>query len=144
MVEFKIVMSTKDGKSYQEDIKEASADYFLNKKIGETVQGDNFGHPGLEAKITGGSDNAGFPMRKDVDGPTRRQILAVQGVGLKKKRHGQRQRKTVTGNIIGTDIVQINLKVLKEGKTKLAGEPEPEATPEKKEEEKPKTEEKKE
>jgi small subunit ribosomal protein S6e len=137
MVEFKIVMSTKDGKSYQEDIKEQSADYFLNKKIGDTVQGDNFGHPGLEAKITGGSDNAGFPMRKDIQGPDRRQILAVRGVGLKEKRHGQRQRKTITGNTIGDNTVQINLKVLKEGKDKLGGEPEPETKEEPKKEEKP-------
>jgi small subunit ribosomal protein S6e len=122
MAQFKIVLSTKDGKSYQREVSENEADYFMGKAIGETVSGDNFGLLGYECVITGGSDNAGFPMRKDVTGTGRKKILAVSGIGVKKKRHGQRQRKTVSGNTISLITAQINLKVVKEGKEKLGKE----------------------
>ena len=67
---------------------------------------------GVELLITGGSDNAGFPMRKDVRGGGRKKILIVAGVGARKKAAGLRQRKTVSGNTISSRTVQINLKVV--------------------------------
>lgn len=119
MAEFKIILGTKDGKSYQQEVKETEAEVFMGKKVGDVMKGDDFGMEGFEVQITGGSDDSGFPMRKDVEGPNKKRILAVKGVGLKKKRHGQRQRKTVAGNTISEKTAQINLKVLKEGKNKL-------------------------
>jgi small subunit ribosomal protein S6e len=119
MAEFKLVLSSKDGKSYQRQVKDKEAIPFLGKKIGDTVQGEGFGLAGYEVQLTGGSDYCGFPMRRDVPGTGRKRILAVAGVGLKKKGKGQRQRKTVCGNTIHGKIAQINLKVLKEGKEKL-------------------------
>lgn len=83
-----------------------------------------FGLTGYEFLITGGSDHAGFPMRKDISGMGRKKILAVQAIGLKKKAKGLRQRKTVCGNTIHAKISQINLKVTKEGKEPLP-KPEP-------------------
>jgi small subunit ribosomal protein S6e len=120
MAEFKIVLSTKDGKSYQREVKDADARPFLGKKIGDSISGDAFGLPGYEVQILGGSDFCGFPMRPDVSGTGRKRILAVAGVGIRKKEKGIRQRKTVCGNTIHGKIAQINLKVLKEGKDKLA------------------------
>ena len=98
MVEYKIVLADpKTGKCYQREVKEAEAEVFLGKKIGEKVKGDSFGLGGYEFEITGGSDSSGFPMRKDLDGVGRKRILIVKGVGVKRKRKGQRQRKTVRG-----------------------------------------------
>lgn len=122
-MEFKVVIA-KDGKSVQREVKDDQAEVFLNKKIGETITGDGFGLPGYEFLIAGGSDRAGFPMRKDVRGAGRKQILAVKGIGVRKKRHGQRQRKTVSGNTIYAETAQINLKVLKAGKEDLFAAPE--------------------
>jgi small subunit ribosomal protein S6e len=119
MAEFKLVLSAKDGKSYQREVKDKGAIPFLGKKIGDTVKGDGFGLAGYEVQLTGGSDSCGFPMRKDVPGTGRKRILAVAGVGLKKKGKGQRQRKTVCGNTVHGKIAQINLKILKEGKERL-------------------------
>ena len=51
-------------------------------------------------------------MRKDVQGTIRVRAL------LSKKK-GYRERKTVRGNTIAEDIIQINLKVIKEGEKKL-------------------------
>jgi small subunit ribosomal protein S6e len=41
--------------------------------------------------------------------------LLSGGVGFKPKRKGQRRRKTVRGNTISDDIVQINTIVVKKG-----------------------------
>ena len=123
MVAFKIVIGTKDGKCVQKDVAEPDAKNLIGKKVGEVIKGELIGLTGYEFEISGGSDYAGFPMRKDVAGMGRKRILAVAGVGLKKKAKGIRVRKTVCGNTIHANISQVNLKVLKEGKEKL-GAPE--------------------
>ncbi len=124
MVGFKIVIGTKDGKCHQKEVAEADSKNLIGKKIGETIKGELIGLTGYEFLITGGTDSAGFPMRKDIAGSGRKRILAVAGVGLKKKAKGIRKRKTVCGNTIHIKISQINLKVLKEGKEKLGAAPE--------------------
>jgi small subunit ribosomal protein S6e len=124
MAEFKLVIGTKEGKCTQKEVKENDAKVFLHKKIGEKVSGDDCGLAGYEFEITGGSDSCGFPMRKDVKGTARKRILAVKGVGLKKKDKGIKIRKNVCGNTISDNISQINLKVLKEGKEKLGAKKE--------------------
>lgn len=132
MVEFKLTIANpKNGKSYQREVKDQEAKAFIGKKIGDTIKGELINLTGYEFQITGGSDNCGFPMRKDVQGAGRKRILAVQGVGLKKKRKGQKQRKTVCGNTIHEKIAQVNLKIIVEGKKSL--EPE-EVKPEEKKE----------
>lgn len=122
MVSFKLVIGTKQGKCVQKEVQEPDANIFLGKKIGETINGEVIGLSGYEFLITGGSDYCGFPMRNDVSGVGRKRILAVQGVGLKKKGKGVRQRKTVCGNTVHAKISQINLKILKEGKEPLIKE----------------------
>lgn len=119
MAEFKLVIGIKSGKSVQKEVKDAAAKALIGKKIGDKVSGDDIGFAGYEFELTGGSDYCGFPMRKDVQGASRKRILAIVGVGLKKKGKGVRQRKTVCGNTVHAKISQINLKVLKEGKEKL-------------------------
>ncbi len=120
MADFKLVISTKDGFSAQREVKDKDAEILIGKKIGDTVQGDSIGLAGYEFLITGGSDNCGFPMRKDVPGTMRKRILSVGNVvGIRRLPKGIRVRKTVCGNTIHDKIVQINLKVTKEGKEKV-------------------------
>ncbi len=116
MTEVKVVIGYK-GKSYQKSIENV----LIGRKIGEKISGDIIGLKGYELEITGGSDNAGFPMKSVIPGMGRKRILLTKGsVGLKKvKRKGARIRKTVRGNTINNDIAQINLKVLKVGKDEL-------------------------
>ena len=129
---FKLVIGTKEGKCLQKEIQEPETRAILGKKLGDKVSGDDIGLAGYEFEITGGSDSAGFPMRKDIDGTLRKKILAIEGIGLKKKANGIRQRKTVCGNTVHPKIAQVNLKVLKVGKEPLfAPEEKPaEAAPE--------------
>lgn len=139
MPEFKIVISNpKDGKSYQKDIKDDTARSLIGKRIGDEFKGELIDMPGYEFRLTGGSDSAGFPMRPDIEGSQRKQILSGTGVGVtnklrkpnpKKKgwrsMNGMRVRKTVAGNTVYAKTAQVNLKVLKEGREKLGGADEP-------------------
>ncbi|OGM01408.1 hypothetical protein A3K72_03865 [Candidatus Woesearchaeota archaeon RBG_13_36_6] len=150
MVEFKLVLGLKNGKSVQRVLKEPEANSLLGMKIGDKVSGDKIGLAGYELEISGGSDYCGFPMRKDLSGTGRKKVMITRGVGMREKGKGLRKRKTMTGNTIHARISQINLKVLKEGKAKLVEESseekeKPEEKPKKeatKKEEKPKEEKK--
>jgi len=126
-MELKLVLGTKDGKSYQKEVKDAAAEALHNKVIGDTVSGEELGFPGYEFLITGGSDKCGFPMRKGIQA-ARKRIIAGKSVGFsgldrnKKKQPGLLNKKTVCGERISKIIHQVNLKVLKEGPQSLAGE----------------------
>lgn len=123
MADFKLVISDpKTGKSYQREVKDPNSKKFIGMKVGDNVKGEAIDLTGYEFLITGGSDNCGFPMRKDVTGMGRKRILITKSVGLKKAKKGQRYRITVCGNTIHSKISQINLKIVKEGKEKLIAE----------------------
>ncbi|MCF7867019.1 30S ribosomal protein S6e [Candidatus Woesearchaeota archaeon] len=128
MVEFKLNLGDpKTKKTKKHEIKDDETEVFLDKKIGDKVKGDSFGFDGFEFEITGGSDYTGVPMRRDVLGTARQKILIVSGTGIRKNRKGRRVRKTMAGNTIYERTAQINLKVVKEGKTPLFEEAKPEA-----------------
>ena len=89
------------------------------KKLAEQFKGELIDRPGYEFLITGGSDFAGFPLRKDVDGEQRRKVLIVTGVGNRARRKGMRLRCTVAGNTITTSTIQVNVKIAKHGSKAL-------------------------
>jgi len=123
MAEFKIVIGDpKTGKCHQIVVSAENANTFLGKKIGDTIRGESIDMPGYEFEITGGSDYCGFPMRKDLEGPIRKQIFLVSGIGVKAKDKGIKQKKTVCGNTIHDKITQVSMKVLKHGKKALGPE----------------------
>lgn len=115
---FKLVIS--EGKnSHQIEVPAAQSKQFIGLKIGEEFDASNIGLNGYTLKITGGSDKNGFPMKKDVEGPRRIRSLLSKGSGFKPIRSGQRRRKTVRGNTISDDIVQINTVVAQKGKKNI-------------------------
>jgi small subunit ribosomal protein S6e len=118
MVELRIVISDpKTGKSVQRIVKEENRKQFNSLKLGDKVKGELLDLTGYEFELTGGSDESGFPMRKDVQGIGKRQILTTGGVGIRRKlTGGQRIRKTVAGNTVSLQTAQLNLKIEKAGK----------------------------
>ena len=120
---FKLVINEpKSKKSYQVEKDVAS---LIGTKIGEKFDGSTLGLSGFTLEVTGGSDKDGTPMRKDLDGTTRKKALLTQGVGFRggktKKVHGKkkylivkgmRKRKYIRGNTVSEDIAQINCKIL--------------------------------
>lgn len=116
MVEFKAVIADpKSGKTYKRDITGQYANVLVGRKIGEEIDGLFVGLPGYKLQIAGGSDKDGFPMRRDLPGPRRRRVLLSGGVGFRPVRLGLRKKKTVRGNTVSPDILQLNLKITQRG-----------------------------
>ena len=116
MAEFKAVIADpKSGTTYKRDIGGHHANSLVGRRIGEEIDGLFVGLPGYKLQITGGSDKDGFPMRPDLSGPRRKRLLLAGGVGFHPQRRGLRKKKTVRGNTISPDILQLNLKITLRG-----------------------------
>tara|TARA_Y100000310_G_C20128659_1_gene554814 strand:- start:64 stop:459 length:396 start_codon:yes stop_codon:yes gene_type:complete len=117
MAEFKFVINdVKSGKTFQKALEDESV---IGKKIGEKLNGDFLGLEGYELEIRGGSDNAGFAMKKDINNSQRKKLLLSHGVAMRENRAGLKRRKTTCGNTISPKITQINLKITKYGSKAL-------------------------
>lgn len=114
---YKIVVSDKS-ESYQIEIEDGSQINGLI--IGDEFDGEVVGLEGYTLKITGGSDKNGFTMKKDVSGTRRIKSLLTGGVGYNPKQAGVKRRKTVRGNTIADDIVQVNTIVTSAGSKPIA------------------------
>ncbi|MDP3966071.1 MAG: S6e family ribosomal protein [archaeon] len=129
---FKINIGEKSGKTYK---LESSAPGLVEKEIGGKIDGKEIKSDleGYEFEITGASDKSGFPALKEVPGTVLQGVLLKYGKGMHKrprregkkpqrepKPKGLRLRKKARGKVISEDIVQVNLKVIKEGKTPLS------------------------
>ena len=92
MAAFKMTIGDpKTGKTVQKEVKDQEAESLIGKKITDTFEGDGVGLAGYSFEITGGSDDSGVPMRRDVQGTARKKILVVSGVGARKRGKGIRQ-----------------------------------------------------
>jgi small subunit ribosomal protein S6e len=117
MAEFKIVINDpKTGKSYPFSVSGHHAQNLVGKKIGDEIDGINVNLPGYKLKIAGGSDKSGFPMKPGFAGSGRRRLLLTESIGYHPKDYpGKRKRQSVRGQVVGTEIVQINVKITKWG-----------------------------
>lgn len=114
----------KSKKTFQLELDEQTSHRLHGVAIGKTFKGELVDKPGYEFLVTGGSDSAGFPMRNDVEGVGRKKILVTTGIGNRAIRKGMRLRRTVAGNTIGVNTVQLNVKVSKYGPKPLREEAE--------------------
>jgi len=131
MAKFKVIISDPEtGTSKAVELEEARASPLIGRRIGEVIDGSILDLSGHKAQIRGGSDKDGFPMRPSVHGGVRRRIVLSGGVGFNPQNEGMRRRKTVRGNVITDEIVQINVKIVEKPKQPKEGK----KTKEKKEE----------
>ena len=107
-----VISDSKTGKAYSKKIEGATN--FNGRRVGQEVQLDSVGLNGYSAKITGGSDKDGFPMKKDLGGTSRKKVFIV--VDRKK---GEKKRITKRGNIVAEDIKELNVMVTKYGSVSL-------------------------
>jgi small subunit ribosomal protein S6e len=124
MAKFKLIISDpEEGTSKAVELEDTRAAPLIGRKIGEILDGSIVDMPGNKVQITGGSDKDGFPMRPSVHGGVRKGVILSGGVGFNPQNEGQRKRKTVRGNVITDDIVQINLKIVEKTKPKESKKP---------------------
>jgi small subunit ribosomal protein S6e len=125
---FKIIISDPEtGESKSFEAEGGRAVPLIGRKLGEAVDGSVVGMSGHKLQITGGSDKDGFPMRPNVHGGVRVNVIISEGVGFKPSQKGERQRKTLRGDVITEDIVQINMKIAEKPKKPEKKEKSPEA-----------------
>ena len=117
MAKFKIIVSDPEtGTSKVVELEESRAAPLIGRKIGEVIEGSVVDLSGHKLQITGGSDKDGFPMRQNVHGGVRRQVILSGGVGFNPQMKGERRRKTVRGDVITDEIVQLNMKIMEKPK----------------------------
>jgi small subunit ribosomal protein S6e len=117
MAKFKVIISDPEiGTSKVVELEDARAVPFIGRKIGETVDGAVVDLPAHKLQIMGGSDRDGVPMRSNVHGGVRRNVVLSGGTGFNPQQKGERRRKTVRGNVITDEIVQINTKIVEKPK----------------------------
>jgi small subunit ribosomal protein S6e len=114
-----VVSDAKTGKTIQVDVPEDKRALISGKKIGEEISGDDFGLAGYTLKLTGGSDDSGFPMKANISGARKLSSLVAGGPGFKPKLKGQRKKKMFRGDTYSTDIIQVNSVVAKPGSQPL-------------------------
>ena len=113
MAKFKVIVSDpQSGTSKVVELEEARAAPFIGRRLGETLDGSAVDLPAHTVQILGGSDKDGVPMRGNVHGGVRRRVVLSGGAGFIPKNSGERKRKTVRGNVITDEIVQINMKIV--------------------------------
>ncbi|MFC7081674.1 30S ribosomal protein S6e [Halorussus caseinilyticus] len=116
MADFQVVVADPEsGATHQRDVDGQDANRFLGKSIGEEADGGAVGLDGYTVEITGGSDDAGRPMRGDVAGPNLKEVLLDGGTGYKPSRDGERKRVTVRGGEVSEATAQLNVKISERG-----------------------------
>ena len=128
MVEFKAVIADpRTGLCYQNVISGHHANSLIGKKIGDEFDGIFVSLPGYKLVVTGGTDHAGFAMRRDIEGARLKRILTAKSTGFRSRtRHknvhkklryerGMRRRIIVRGNTISSEITQINMRISSHG-----------------------------
>ena len=128
-MEIKLNIANKEGKTVTLPMEDGKVLY--GKKLGDSFKGELIDRTGYVFRISGGSNNSGFPMRRDVEGTARRKVLISGGVGLHSRRKGLRRRRSVSGNTIGPSTTQVNIVVEKAGKQPLVEATKEEASTEK-------------
>lgn len=104
---FKLVINDRENKkTYQIALDERKSENFINLGVGSKFDCSTIGIPGYEIEITGGSDLAGFPMRKGIH-QDRAGVIVGNG--------RERKRKILAGEKINKNTSQINSKIVKKG-----------------------------
>lgn len=132
MANFKLTISDIKGKSVSKELKDNDANALLGLQLGNETDAAIVGLSG-KLKLTGGSDKSGVPMRNDVHGAARKQVLLSKGVGLQNAETGQRKRKLMRGNTVSEEIYQVNCKFDGELPVEAPAEDSAEKTEDKKE-----------
>lgn len=128
----KINISDSSGKTYKI---EAETEEFFGKELHDKISGKDISADleDYEFEIAGASDKAGITHHEKVPGIALKRILLTYGKAMHKRPRregkkkisnprpkGLRLRKTVRGKVLSPDTVQINLKIIKQGKKTLS------------------------
>jgi small subunit ribosomal protein S6e len=128
-----IVSDPETGTSQKVELEDERMSPLVGLRIGEVIDGTIANLAGHRIQLTGGTDKDGIPMRPDVHGGAKANIILSGGVGYKPKRKGERKRVVVRGNTVTPETTFLNFKIVERPKGRKrakAKEPEKEEAPE--------------
>nr|VZI36652.1 unnamed protein product [Spirometra erinaceieuropaei] len=96
---------------------------FYDKRMATELPVDFLGDEwkGYVAKITGGNDKQGFPMKQGILTNGRVRLLLSKGACYNPRRKGTRKRKSVRGCIVDSNLSVLNLVVVRKGEGDIPG-----------------------
>jgi len=98
--------------------------FFYEKRIGTEIGLEPLGDEwkGYVARISGGNDKEGFPMKQGVLTNIRVRLLLKKGHSCyRPRRAGERKRKSVRGCIVDSQLSVISLVLVKKGDKEIPG-----------------------
>jgi small subunit ribosomal protein S6e len=130
-----IISDPETGRSQRVELEAAQMNPLIGRRIGSTIDGTIANLAGHRIQLTGGTDKDGIPMRPDVHGGVKANIILSGGVGYRPKKKGERKRVVVRGNTVTADTIFLNFKIVEKPKgQQKVKEEEPEPKPEPEEE----------
>jgi len=97
---------------------------FYEKRMATEVELDPLGDEwkGYVARIAGGNDKQGFPMKQGVLTAVRVRLLMCKGHSCyRPRRTGERKRKSVRGCIVDSNLSVLALAIVKKGEQEIPG-----------------------
>merc|ERR1712026_120298 len=97
---------------------------FYEKRMAAELPVDFLGEEwkGYVARISGGNDKQGFPMKQGVMTNGRVRLLLSQGHSCyRARRTGERKRRSVRGCIVDSNLAVLNLVIIKKGEQEIPG-----------------------
>merc|ERR1712157_518975 len=97
---------------------------FYEKRMAQEVSLDCLGDEwkGYQARISGGNDKQGFPMKQGVMTNGRVRLLLSKGHSCyRPRRTGERKRASVRGCIVDSNLAVLNLVIVKKGDNDIPG-----------------------
>lgn len=110
-----LVIGQENGETASIEVDDNTAQTLQGKRIGDEFDGSVVGLDDYTLAVTGGSDSEGFPMKRQIHGTGRKKVLLSAGTGARKLEDGERTRKSVRGNTVSEEIVQLNCEVVESG-----------------------------
>ena len=90
-----IISDPETGKSQRFELEDSRMTTLLGQKIGDVIDGTLANMQGYKIRLTGGTDKDGIPMRPDVHGTAKADLLLSGGVGYKPAKKGERKTDIV-------------------------------------------------
>ncbi|KAI1309424.1 40S ribosomal protein S6 [Halotydeus destructor] len=97
---------------------------FYDKRMGQEVDMDTIGEEwkGYVARVSGGNDKQGFPMKQGVLTNQRVRLLLSAGHSCyRPRRSGERKRKSVRGCIVDANLSVLALVIVQKGEKEIPG-----------------------
>lgn len=118
-----LVISDPDtGESDRVELDDSRMSSLIGLRIGDVVEGSMADMSGYRLKLTGGTDRDGVPMRPDIHGSAKVDVILSGGVGYKPKNKGERKRVVVRGNITSSETTYLNFTIVEKPQKKKTKE----------------------